>query len=129
MDDEALFGRVVYRLEYGEAVARGIVAPLKLVFLNISEAYERVALASGAAVPRDDLVELSAALLDCHEQYGVRTAFAFCASNRRAAELERVARRELASRGMVLGRVSGAMRAEARARVRVLSSRGGRILW
>ena len=39
MDDEALFGRVVYRLGYAEAVQRGVVAPLKLVFLDVSEAY------------------------------------------------------------------------------------------
>ena len=41
MDDESLFGPIAYRLEYSEAVQRGIVAPLKLVFLNISLAYER----------------------------------------------------------------------------------------
>ena len=61
MDDEALFGRVVYRLEYGEAVARGIVAPLKLVFLDISLAYKlqvaanpdlRIAVANDTDAPR-----------------------------------------------------------------------------
>ena len=42
----------------------------------------------GAAAAMDvadrNLVEVSAALLDCREQYGVQTAFAFCASNQRA---------------------------------------------
>ena len=31
MDDQALFGRVAYRLAYSDAVARRLVAPLKLV--------------------------------------------------------------------------------------------------
>ena len=41
MDDEALFGRVAYRLGYGAAVRKGVVSPLRLVFLDVSEAYRR----------------------------------------------------------------------------------------
>ena len=124
MDDEELFGRVAYRLGYAEAVERGLVAPLKLVLLNISDAYARlvangpsaqlIAVANDTAATRD-LAELSAALVDCHEQYGARTAFAFCSTNRRAADLERAAEAALASRGIGLSRVSGEMGAAARA--------------
>ena len=42
MDDERLYGPTVYRLGHTEAVSRGVVAPLKLVFLNVSESYERM---------------------------------------------------------------------------------------
>ena len=115
---------MVYRLEYSEAVARGLVAPLKLLFLNVSEAYARqaarapglVAVASDTAASRE-LAELSAALLDCRDSHGVRTAFAFCANNRRAAELERAASAALAARGIALARVSGRMDAGTRAAV------------
>ena len=37
MDDQALLGRVAYRLAYSDAVARRIVAPLKLVFLDLTK--------------------------------------------------------------------------------------------
>jgi predicted helicase len=39
MDDETLFGPTVYRLGYGEAVRRGVVSPLKLVVLDMSDEY------------------------------------------------------------------------------------------
>ena len=129
MDDQALFGRVAYRLAYSDAVARRIVAPLKLVFLDLTKLAEEYRLApqpasslvalgdAGGDVASRELAELSAALLDCHRQHGVRTAFAFCANNARAAELERVARRSLAAHGVALGRVSGRMSAPARAQV------------
>ena len=131
MDDQALFGRVAYRLAYSDAVARRLVAPLKLVFLDLTKLVEEYALApqpasslvalgdadGGGGVASRELAELSAALLDCHRQHGVRTAFAFCANNARAAELERVARSSLAAHGVALGRVSGRMSAPARARV------------
>ena len=106
-------------------MGRRIVAPLKLVFLDLkrlAEAYDLsapsdlVADAAGGAAPRD-LAELSAAMLDCYRRHGVRTAFAFCANNQRAAELERVAQSALASHGVALGRVSGRMAAQARKRV------------
>ena len=70
---------------------------------------------NATTAPRE-LAELSAALLDCRERFGVSTAFAFCASNRRAADLERAARAALGARGIALGRVSGQMGAKARAR-------------
>ena len=130
MDDQALFGRVAYRLAYSDAVARRLVAPLKLVFLDLTKLAEEYGLAPQPAsslvalgdagdggVASRELAELSAALLDCHRQHGVRTAFAFCANNARAAELERVAGRALAEHGVALGRVSGRMSAPARARV------------
>ena len=130
MDDQALFGRVAYRLAYSDAVARRLVAPLKLVFLDLTKLAEEYRLAPKPAsslvalgdagdggVASRELAELSAALLDCHRQHGVRTAFAFCANNARAAELERVARSALAAHGVALGRVSGRMSAPARARV------------
>ena len=130
MDDQALFGRVAYRLAYSDAVARRLVAPLKLVFLDLTKLVEEYGLApqpasslvalgdaGGGGVASRELAELSAALLDCHRQHGVRTAFAFCANNARAAELERVARSSLAAHGVALGRVSGRMNAPARARV------------
>ena len=131
MDDQALFGRVAYRLAYSDAVARRLVAPLKLVFLDLTKLVEEYGLApqpasslvalddaeGGGGVASRELAELSAALLDCHRQHGVRTAFAFCANNARAAELERVARSSLAAHGVALGRVSGRMSAPARARV------------
>ena len=131
MDDQALFGRVAYRLAYSDAVARRLVAPLKLVFLDLTKLVEQYRLApprasslvalgdagDGGGVASRELAELSAALLDCHRQHGVRTAFAFCANNARAAELERVARSSLAAHGVALGRVSGRMSAPARARV------------
>ena len=130
MDDQALFGRVAYRLAYSDAVARRLVAPLKLVFLDLTKLAEEYRLApqpasslvalgdaGGGGVASRELAELSAALLDCHRQHGVRTAFAFCANNARAAELERVARSSLAAHGVALGRVSGRMSAPARARV------------
>jgi predicted helicase len=41
MDDVASYGEVVYRLAHGEAVRRGVVAPLKLLFLNVTEARAR----------------------------------------------------------------------------------------
>ena len=53
-------------------------------------------------------------MLDCREQYDVRTAFAFCASNRNAADLERVAARMLSPFGFAIGRVDGTMSAQAR---------------
>ena len=40
MDDQALFGRVAYRLAYSDAVARRLVAPLKLVFLDLTKLAE-----------------------------------------------------------------------------------------
>ena len=100
-------------------MARGVVAPLKLVFIDLTEAYARlrtdprVVIDAEVDAPRD-LVELALALLDCRERYGVRTAFAFSASNRRAANLEQVAERTLGSRGFVVGRVDGTMRARER---------------
>ena len=134
MDDQALFGRVAYRLAYSDAVARRLVAPLKLVFLDLTKLVEEYALApqpasslvalgdagDGGGVASRELAELSAALLDCHRQQGVRTAFAFCANNARAAELERVARSSLAAHGVALGRVSGRMSAPARAILRFM---------
>jgi superfamily II DNA or RNA helicase len=128
MDDERLFGRVAYRLGYAEAIARGVVSPLKLVFLDKADSYARhvgksVALGRGDRIAIDaevdaprDLVELSVMMLDCRERYGVRTAFAFSASNRRAADLESVADRTLSSRGFAVGRVSGSMPAPERER-------------
>ena len=42
MDDDALYGPVVYRLPRGEAEERGLVVPLRLVFVNATEAYEEL---------------------------------------------------------------------------------------
>ena len=130
MDDVQLFGRVVYRLAYSDAVARRIVAPLKLVFLDLTKLVEEYGLApppasslvalgdaGGGGVASRELAELSAAMLDCHRRHGVRTAFCFCSNNERARELERVARSSLAAHGVALGRVSGRMNAPARAQV------------
>ena len=122
MDDEALFGRVAYRLGYSEAVRSGVVAPLKLVFLNVSEAYARLVAAApwkaiavtNATAAQRQLVELSAAMLDCRDRYGARTAFVFCSTNARAAALEKVASATLASRGITLSRVSGTMDTQRR---------------
>ena len=76
MDDEALFGRTAYRLGHGDAVKRGIVSPLKLVMLRLSEAYERwadtiaeIAIDDEVGAARE-LVELCVAMLDCRERYG-----------------------------------------------------------
>ena len=43
MDDERLYGKVAYRLEHTQAVAEGIVSPLRLVFLDASAAYKDLA--------------------------------------------------------------------------------------
>lgn len=50
------------------------------VMLDVAEAYQRQ---FGGAEVSDEhsLLELCAALADCRAQYGVRTAFAFSASN------------------------------------------------
>ena len=111
-------------------MARRIVAPLKLVFLDLTKLVEEYGLApqpasslvalgdaGGGGVASRELAELSAAMLDCHRRHGVRTAFCFSSNNARAAELERVARSSLAAHGVALGRVSGRMNAPARAQV------------
>ena len=41
MDDERAFGRTVFRLGYADAIARGVVAPLKLVFVDASDSDAR----------------------------------------------------------------------------------------
>ena len=128
MDDKTLFGKHAYRLGYAEAVRRGVVAPLKLVLLDVSSEYAawagRVAVEAPEGSAPDEishdlvterrLAELCLAMLDCKRSYGVRTAFAFSASNRRAADLERVAEAMLASEGFAVGRVDGTMLAQAR---------------
>lgn len=115
MEDVALFGRVVFRLGYAEAVRRGLVSPLKLVMMDVSEAYARQFGAAGRTEDRT-LLELCAALADCRTSYGVRIAFAFSASNRRAEALEVAAKRTLAERGFAVGRVDGGMLSPARER-------------
>ena len=121
MDDTSLYGEVVYRLGYAQAVARGVVCPLKLIFMNVTAEYaalvgDRLAIDDEVDAPRD-LMELCLCMLDCRKEYGVRTAFAFCASNRRAADLKRVAERLLVPRGFAVGRVDGTMTAGARREV------------
>ena len=97
---------------------------LQLVFLDTAASYERQRAASAnfvdsiaatdVAAPLE-LAKLSAALIDCQEQFGVRTAFAFSSSNRRA--VQQVARAALTSHGVAVGRVSGRMPAKSRAAV------------
>ena len=58
MDDERAFGRTVFRLGYADAIARGVVAPLKLVFVDASDSYARhmakqAASGKGGRVPVD----------------------------------------------------------------------------
>ena len=48
MDDERLFGPTAYRLGYAEAKRRGVVAPLKLVFLDRADSYARLPPLGGA---------------------------------------------------------------------------------
>ena len=100
MDDEALYGPVAYRLKRAEAQRLGIVVPLKVVTLEVDEAYERLVrerpvlakavaqleaegLGDAGSVRR--AVELAVALLECNERYGVRSAFSFHSTNASAA--------------------------------------------
>ena len=70
MDDEALYGPVAYRLSHADAVAAGVVAPLKLVFLKPTESAAR--LLNESAILRNELagqpvsrdVQLALAIFD-----------------------------------------------------------------
>ena len=124
MANEDLYGPVVYRLGYEEAVSRGVVVPLKLVFLETSEVYERMVTADpelrvGVAdqtISREN-AELALAALDCRAKLNVTTAFAFFSSNKRSSDFYEAVRIALAGKGVAVGRVDGSMNAKTRSAV------------
>ena len=84
MDDRALFGPEVHRTTHQQAVNAGIVAPLKLLAYNVSEAYADVC----ARAPQIDVLvaernisranaELAVAALDAFEKRNLSKAFSF----------------------------------------------------
>ena len=109
MDDESLYGRVVYRLSHGDAVSAGVVAPLKLVFLNITEAYYRLVSESAtlrerlAGEPVSQDAKLALAMFDCQQRYGVTTVFSFHSLNERARMFAEVARGVLGAAASAFG--------------------------
>jgi len=132
MDDDALYGPVVYRLSRGEAEERGLVVPLRLVFVNATEAYEevtrreprlRVLLDAKARSVSREHAEQVLAVWDCYRRRGVTTAFTFHSSNARAERFQQATESVLAAlegdgvvdggggatAGFVTGRVHGAM--------------------
>ena len=136
MDDPAMYGRYVYRLSHADAVRAGVVAPLQLVFLNTTEAYERLIgnavelrdrLEAGAPLPREH-AELALALFDCYRRLGVNNIFSFHSRNERAEAFESSAAGALEAAAATLdndraapsfatGRVHGKMPANERRRV------------
>ena len=143
MDDDRLYGPVVYRLLRGEAEERGLVAPLRLVFVNATEAYEkatrrdprlRVLLDSKARSVSREHAEQVLALRDCHRQHGVTTAFTFHSSNPRAERFQEATDSVLAAlegdgaAGFMTGRVHGAMPVSRRKEVlQPVGTRDGRL--
>jgi len=145
MDDAALYGPVVYRLPRGEAEARGLVVPLKLVFVNASEAYEemgrrmpslRVRLDEQAQSVSREHAEQVLAIWDCYRRHGTNTAFTFHSSNARAKGFEEAAASVLGAvaslegdgAGFLTGRVHGGMPVSRRQQVlHPVGARDGRL--
>ena len=97
MDDDALYGPGGYRLPRGEAEERGVVVPLRLVFVNATEAYEeltrreprlRVLLDATARSVSREHAEQVLAVWDCYRQRSVTTAFTFHSSTARAERFQ-----------------------------------------
>eukprot|EP00929_Paragymnodinium_shiwhaense_P091532 TRINITY_DN51451_c0_g1_i2.p1 TRINITY_DN51451_c0_g1~~TRINITY_DN51451_c0_g1_i2.p1 ORF type:complete len:1051 (+),score=219.08 TRINITY_DN51451_c0_g1_i2:95-3247(+) len=112
MDNETLYGPVVYRLKYKEAIQRGIVAPLKLFLVNATQAYQKIVAESPdlgvdlrkragksskktsrhsfTTVDRD-YTELAVALIDAHRRFNVSSVFSFHSNNNEAEKFQNVA--------------------------------------
>ena len=152
MDDDALYGPVVYRLSRGEAEERGLVVPLRLVFVNATEAYAevtrreprvRVLLDAKAQSVSREHAEQVLAVWDCYRRRGVTTAFTFHSSNARAERFQQATYSVLAAlegdgavdggggdatAGFVTGRVHGAMPVSRRKEVlRPVGARDGKL--
>ena len=152
MDDASLYGPVAYRLPRGEAVARGLVVPLQLVFVDASDAYEEIGrrmpslrvLLDGLGGPRAEAQSVSRehaeqvlAIWDCHRRHGTDTAFTFHSSNARAMRFQEAAASVLAAvaslegdggAGFLTGRVHGGMPVSHRQEVlHTVGARDGRL--
>ena len=152
MDDASLYGPVAYRLPRGEAVARGLVVPLQLVFVDASDAYEEIGrrmpslrvLLDGLGGPRAGAQSVSRehaeqvlAIWDCHRRHGTDTAFTFHSSNARAMRFQEAAASVLAAvaslegdggAGFLTERVHGGMPVSHRQEVlHTVGARDGRL--
>ena len=143
MQNETLYGPVVYSLTQAEAVRRGIVVPLKLIVTNATVAYERFVAGSGLQgivishrngtrfVAKRAHAEAALAVLQCILERGVSSIFSFHGSNADAEEFQQVADHvfEAAGAGDVsVRRVHGQMAPALRRRVLGEMGRGSPVL-
>ena len=84
MDDVSRFGPIVYRLPFAQAVEDGLVVPLQLLVMNVSDAYARLcarlpALAVAVADESiaQEVAELAVAIASAMRDHRVSKAFSF----------------------------------------------------
>ena len=139
MDDESIYGPVVFRLGVTKSNELGITVPLKVVTLEIGGSLSRLQRddptmasrvktameqlkkrGSHTAAEFQELSQLVFALMECHQKYGVRNAFSFHSDNARARTFQLTADTILATTAtssLECDRVDGYMAPKARRKI------------